>query len=378
MGSKYLIHKKNVLKTIYEKGKISRKKLHEFLDIRFATITEIVKELKKEGIIKEVEREKNQKSGRPCTLLSIIPDSKFFIGCELTPHNIISVILNFNGNVVEKAKLNINFDDEKEKIQKGIIKVLSDLISKVEKDKINGIGFVDPGIVDIEKGISLFSSIMPQWKNVPIKQYLEEAFSLETFVIGSSQAKVLSEKFYGKGKKCKNFIFVEYGDGISCGVISEDRVIHGIGGVAGEFGHIKIEGRYEICKCGKRGCLESIASIPGILNIIKEKTGRLLDINLVLERYKSGDHEIKKILDEILGIFAVSVSNLINLFNPEMIIFDNNFQIFKDFFDTIFEKIKENMVYNYSVKFEISNFGEEIGAIGGACLSMSKFLKLDI
>ncbi|MCM8786194.1 MAG: ROK family protein [Candidatus Omnitrophica bacterium] len=378
MGSKYILHKINILKVIYEKGRISRKKLHEFLDIRFATITEIVKELKKEGIIKEVGREKNQKSGRPCSLLSIIPDSKFFIGCELTPYNIISVVLNFNGSIVEKVKLNINLNDEKEKLQREIIKVLSNLINKVEKNKIYGIGFVDPGIVDIENGISLFSSIMPKWKDVHIKRHIEENLSIETFVIGSSQAKVLSEKFFGKGKKCKNFIFVEYGDGISCGVISDDKVIHGVGGVAGEFGHIKIIGRNEICKCGKKGCLESIASIPGILNNIKRKTGEILNINLVLEKYKSGDLEIKKNISEIFEIFAVSISNLINLFNPEMIIFDKNFQIFNDFFDLIFEKIKANMVYNYPVKFEISHFGEEIGAIGGACLSMSKFLKLDI
>ncbi len=378
MSSKYSLHKKNVLKEIYEKGKISRKKLHEFLDLRFATITEIVKELKKEGIIKEVEKEKNQKSGRPCSLLSIIPDSRFFIGCELAPYNIISVILDFNGNIVEKAKLDINLEDDKEKLQKDIIKVLSNLIKKVEKNKIYGIGFVDPGIVDIENGISLFSSIIPQWKEVHIKKYLEEEFSIKVFVIGSSQAKVLSEKFFGKGKKCKNFIFIEYGDGISCGIISDGRVIHGIGGVAGEFGHIKIVRRDEICKCGKKGCLESIASVPNILNNIKAKTGKMLDIYLVLEKYKSGEPEIKKIIDEIFEIFAVSIGNLINLFNPEMIIFDKNFLIFKDFFDLIFGKIKANMVYNYPIKIEISNFGEEIGAIGGACLSMSKFLKLDI
>ncbi|MCM8808547.1 MAG: ROK family protein, partial [Candidatus Omnitrophica bacterium] len=162
----------------------------------------------------------------------------------------------------------------------------------------------------------------------------------------------------------------EYGDGISCGIISDGRVIHGIGGVAGEFGHIKIVGRDEICKCGKKGCLESIASVPNILNNIKAKTGKMLDIYLVLEKYKSGEPEIKKIIDEIFEIFAVSIGNLINLFNPEMIIFDKNFLIFKDFFDLIFGKIKANMVYNYPIKIEISNFGEEIGAIGGACLSM--------
>ncbi len=380
MLSKYEIHKKNILNKIYEKEKISRKDLHELLDLRFATITKIVKELIKEGIIKETGKKRKKEVGRPHSLLKIIPDSRFFIGCELSPEKITGVILNFKGEIIINNKTNIDKKDTKKGILKKIVSLLENIItkSKIEKKEICGIGFVDPGIVDVKKGISVFSSILPQWKNVETKKYIEEKLNIKTFIIGSSQAKVLSEKFFGEGKDSKNFIFVEFGDGIACGIMSEGKIIHGLGGVAGEFGHIKIYDRKEICNCGKIGCLEAIASIPAIEKKVMKTTGKKLNINEIIYEYEKNNLEIKRTIDDVFEIFALSISNLINLLNPELVILDKNFLLFEKFLDVFIKKIKINMVYEYSIKFKISNFKENIGAIGGACLSLSKFLGLDI
>lgn len=380
MVSKYLLHKNNVLKTIYQNENISRKNLHDLLDLRFATITNITKELIEEGLIEEVGREKNIK-GRPHTLLRIVPNSRFFVGCELEPENILSVILNFKGEILFKEEIDFEKSIEKEEILNKIVNLIKNLITKsrVEKNKIFGIGFVDPGIIDIEKGISIFSTILPQWKEVNTKKYIEENIGIKTFIIGTSQAKVLSERFFGEGKEKDDFIFVEFGEGIGCGIMSKGRIVHGVGGVAGEFGHIQFPERKEICNCGKKGCLEAIASIPSIEKKVKEITGKDLKIKEINEEFKKGNERIKKILEEIFELFAISISNLINLLNPGLIILDKNFLLFKNSLDELLiENIKKHMVYKYDIKFEISKFGKEIGAIGGACLSISKFLELDI
>jgi N-acetylglucosamine repressor len=380
MLSKYEIHRINIINKIYEKEKLSRNDLHELLDLRFATITKIVKELIEDGIIEETGEKRKKGKGRPHSLLKIIPDCRFFIGCELNPENVIGVILNFKGKLIKKDKIEICKTDKKEDILKKIEKLLKNIIEKreIEKNKIYGIGFVDPGIIDVENGISIFSSILPQWRNVETKKYIEEKFNIKTFIIGSSQAKVLSEKFFGEGKEIKNFIFVEFGDGIGCGIMSEGKILHGTGGVAGEFGHIKIKGIEEICNCGKKGCIEAVASIPSIEKKVEIATGKKLKIKDIVDEYKKDNHEIKKILDNVLDIFSLSISNLINILNPEIVILDKNFLLFEKFLDGFIEKIKSNMVYDYPVKFKISNFDDDIGAIGGACLSISKFLGLDI
>ncbi|MGB9678105.1 MAG: ROK family protein [Candidatus Ratteibacteria bacterium] len=378
MVSKILFYRKNILKEIYEKDGISRKELHELLDIRFATITQIVRSFINEGIIEEVGKKKKGK-GRPHLLLKIVPDSKFFVGCELTPKKIISVILNFKGKIVGSGELDIKSNDDKNEILKKIVDLIKYVIerNKIEKKKIWGIGFVDPGIIDIEKGISIFSSILPQWKDVETTRYIEKNLGIKTFIIGTSQVKVLSEKFFGKGKRSKNFIFIELGEGVGCGIMNEGKIIHGVGGVAGEFGHIKIYGRKELCSCGGIGCLEAIVSIPSIEKRVEIIKGERLRINDIVDKYEENS-EIKNIIDDVIDVFSLSISNLINILNPELVIFDKNFQFFEKLLDKIIEKIKNNMVYNYPVKFEISDFDENIGAIGGACFSISKFLQLDI
>ncbi|MGB9677493.1 MAG: ROK family protein, partial [Candidatus Ratteibacteria bacterium] len=339
MVSKYKGYRKNILKLIYQYGSISRKNLHDLLDLRFATITHITRELIKEGIIKESGKRKSKNRGRPHELLEIIPDSRYFIGCELTSEKIISVILNFKGEIIGIKKMDIGKNDKKEEILTKIVKVMKNLIkeNKIEKNRICGIGFVDPGIVDIERGISVFSSILPGWKNVPVRDYLKEELSITTYIIGSSQSKVLSEKFFGKGKKGKNIIFIEYGKGIACGIINDNKTIHGIGGVAGELGHTKIPYREEICNCGKKGCLEAIISIPAIIKKIKDIIGIELKMEDIVERYKDGDSEIKNTMDDVFKILVLSVSNLINMLNPEIVIFDKNFLVFEKEFENIIE-----------------------------------------
>ncbi|MCM8804917.1 MAG: ROK family protein [Candidatus Omnitrophica bacterium] len=381
MSSKYLIHKNNVLKVIYQNENISRKKLHDLLDLRFATITNITKELIEERLIEEIGREKSINKGRPHTLLRIVPNSRFFIGCELEPEKILSLILNFKGEIISKEEVDFGKDIGKEEILNEIVNLIKKMVakSKIEKNRIFGIGFVDPGIIDIEKGVSIFSTILPQWKNVNTKQYIEEKIGIETFIIGTSQAKVLSERFFGEGKEKDDFIFIEFGEGIGCGIMSKGRIVHGIGGVAGEFGHIQFPERTEVCNCGKKGCLEAIVSIPSIEKKIKEIVGKDLKIKEIKEEFDKGDEKIKEILKEVFELFSISISNLINLLNPGLVILDKNFLFFKNLLNEfLIENIKKHMVYQYDIKFEISKFGEEIGAIGGACLSMSKFLKLDI
>jgi len=380
MLSKYEIHKKNILNKIYENEKISRQELHELLDLRFATITKIVKDLIADGIIEESGEKRKREKGRPHSLLRIIPNCRFFVGCELNPENIIALILNIKGALIIKDKIEILKTDTKEDILKKIEILLKNVIekSKIEKNKIYGIGFVDPGIIDVENGVSIFSSILPQWKNVETKKYIEEKLNINTFITGSAQAKVLSEKFFGEGKESKNFIFVEFGNGIGCGIMSEGKIVHGIGGVAGEFGHIKIKGIEENCNCGKKGCLEAVASIPSIEKRIETIIGKRLTIKEIVNEYEKNNQKIREILDGIFDIFSTSISNLINILNPEFVILDKNFLLFEKFLDEFIKKIKNNMVYDYPLKFKISNFDEDIGAIGGACLSISKFLGLDI
>jgi len=314
------------------------------------------------------------------------------LGCELSPKKIVALLLNLQGmKIAEKTAL-LDKPNDKFAILKQVVNTISGLIgeSKVVKNRISGLGFVDPGVVNIETGFSVISTILPGWENVPTKDFLEEKLNLPVMLIGTYQAKALAEHLFGKGKGIDNFVFVEYTEGIACGIVSEGKLIRGKMEIAGELGHYHFAEREETCHCGGKGCLEALASLLTIEKKARDylKAGAFsemrkmcnnnlarLTYSTVLEAAKNSDKLAQKILGEAGHFLSVAVANLIKLLNPELVILDKNFSLFDEtFLSHLFYDIKKEALFSNHLRFEISDFGTEQGSLGGAGLILKKFL----
>ncbi|MCM8777841.1 MAG: hypothetical protein NC905_06240, partial [Candidatus Omnitrophica bacterium] len=154
-------YKAQILNLIYNKQLISRIRIGEMTGIRLATITEIVRILIKEGLVKETGKIRNRQGvGRKEKILEIIPEGKFFIGCELRPGEIQTLLLNFKGEIVHTELCSITPEQKSDEVLVNIKSIINLLIKKVgiPYKKIYGMGFVDPGVIDVEKGISISST----------------------------------------------------------------------------------------------------------------------------------------------------------------------------------------------------------------------------
>ncbi len=395
-GKRHNEYKYSALRMVYSSGEMSRLRLGRALNIRLATVTEIVRELLKEGLLKETGKIKNPRGvGKNETLLGIRAEGRHFIGCELYPDRISVRFLDLkgeavSGKIVKLARRN-KFD-----ILDRIIEVINKEIEKLKISRANiyGLGFVDPGIIDVEKGFSVLSTIMPGWRNVPTESYLSEKLRMPVFMIGTSQARALAECLFGAGRNVPNFVFIEYSTGIACGIVSEGNLVRGRNESAGEFGHFRFEGRKELCRCGRIGCLEAIASVPAVEEKARRaselESGKILrkisggrpetiKIEMVVEAASKGDKSCLKILDEVSGHISVAVVNLAHLLDPAKIIFDNSFLVYGNkFMEGLFERINEEVIFPGNIDLEISGIGPSEGALGGAGLALHKFLGLNI
>lgn len=394
--NKFNEYKLLVLRTVYSRGGISRTRLGKALGIRLATITEIGRELIGEGLLGETEKIRNPRGvGKKETLLEIVPGGKYFIGCELFPDKISLGFLNLSGCLVYRKTVPLR---EKEKFA-----VLEKIVVEIEKgaknarvgmESIFGLGFVDPGIIDIERGYSVASTIMPHWKQVPTRSYLSSKLKLPVFMMGTSQARALAECLFGSGKGVSNFIFLEYSKGIACGIVSEGMLIRGRSELAGEFGHFVLPGREELCGCGRKGCLEAVAGAPALEErarkasmeasgkvldgLLKEKSQRTAIQTLVLAA-SMGDRASLEILDEASGHIAMAVSNLVHVLDPAKVIIDSSFLAFgNEFIDILFKRIKKDVIFPVGIAFEVSGLDSFEGALGGAGLALHEFLGMDI
>jgi predicted NBD/HSP70 family sugar kinase len=152
-----------------------------------------------------------------------------------------------------------------------------------------------------------------------------------------SRVMSLGELWYGIGREIKNFICVNIGHGIGAGIVIEGTPLCGAEGMAGEFGHITIDGNSQIrCKCGKLGCLEALASGEGIAAAAKDilkntdRNERLMELcgcdietvtaKMVAQAGAEGDELAINILNKAAEYIGIGIANMINLFNPEAVI----------------------------------------------------------
>jgi len=389
MNTKFSINKQQkaiILNIVKNHEQTSREKIKHLTGIRLGTIGAVIKELKEEGLLSENYLKRKNSRGRRKGLLKINPEGRYAVGIELTRKGIFGLLMNLGGDILKEKAIPVSKKSlQKDILKKIVITVSQLLVEKIsEKKKIAGIGFVDPGLIDSEKGISLYSTVFPAWKNVPVKKLLEEKFNLPVFLSNTSQAKALAERHFGQTKGVENFIFIEYGEGIACGIYSGGKLVRGHKEIAGEFGHTTIQGETTVCKCGKTGCLESLVSFPAITKRVRETLNEdKFTIETIFKSFEEIRNKsiVSEILEKLIFYLSLGISNLVNILNPEIIILGPNFKkTGKRFIEILVcfinrEALKEN---RENLQIVVSELGEKIGALGGSALVLDNLPEFEI
>ena len=197
---------------------------------------------------------------------------------------------------------------------------------------ILGIGISCAGPLDLKKGILISAPNMRTWRNVALKETFSRRFKLPVVVENDANAAALAEKTFGAGKKVKNLFYYTVSTGVGGGLIINGKIHHGASGDAGEIGHTLILPGGPKCGCGKKGCLEALASGTAIAreararapknSVLLTLAGERKNITAVhvARAARSGDAFSKKIYQEAAFYMGLSVVNVIQVFNPEMIV----------------------------------------------------------
>ncbi|HLJ57384.1 MAG TPA: ROK family protein [Chthonomonadaceae bacterium] len=197
-----------------------------------------------------------------------------------------------------------------------------------------GVGVSCGGPLDTKAGVMHSPPNMPEWKAVPVRAFFEKALALPVRVENDANATALAEWRYGAGKGTRNFVFLTMGTGIGAGLILDGKLYRGTNDLAGELGHQTILMNGPLCGCGKRGCLEALASGPAIARLARESMrygrhkcvlalagGKPADITAahVVQAANEGDPFGRQILEEAGTYMGLGIANVIQMLNPERI-----------------------------------------------------------
>jgi len=197
------------------------------------------------------------------------------------------------------------------------------------------IGIAAAGAIDINRGIVGDSPNIPHWHNIPLKDRLVEALGGPIFVLNDANAAALAEHRLGAGRGLNNVIYITVSTGIGGGMIIDGQLYQGTDGSAAEIGHMVIKIGGPLCKCGKRGCFEAMASGTAIARLAKARLrrgeqsmmlglvqGKVGDVTAqtVAAAARKGDALALAVVEESAAYLGIGVANLVNLMNPQMVI----------------------------------------------------------
>lgn len=391
------INLKVVLNSVRQKEPISRKELAELVGLTSSSITNIVNRLIKEGFLIETGAGESN-GGRKPIMLELNSTGRYAIGVELNTSNIICLMTDFKTNVIMKKEMDALIHEGKEKVIRRIINLINEVIREtaIPREKIMGIGFVSAGPYDHEKGIMVNPPNFPGWYNVPIKELIQNATGIPTFFEKETVAAAIGECWFGRAADVKSlFAIGVYNVGIGGGVIIDGQIYHGYCDGAGDLGHMVIDLEGPLCTCGNYGCLESMASGIAIERNVKSEIRRgetsLLNIDgehvdhitmeMIVEAAKNGDPLCKRTIEKSARYLGIAISNLINVYSPEMIIIGGPFANSCPYYveaATEHARKRTYPLYNKDVKILPSLLGDEQRARGGIGMVFNEFYrKLD-
>ena len=376
-------------------GPISRAEIRELTHLRWSVVSPLVRELLKEEKLLEVGRSSNP-MGRKQTLLQLNEDYGFILAVAFDPETVAAAVTNLRPSVRHKVTQATRVDKGAEGLIGQLISCAHEAMQQagISREKLLGIGVADPGLVNVQDGISLVAANLEFWKDVPVKKLFEEEFGVPLVLESSTRAQALAERALGAGEGAEDMIYIEYGKGVGAGIMTAGRMLFGHNWIAGEFGHIPMIKNGPACNCGSFGCLEALVGLSAVearcRKAIREGSNtRALEIAerdptkvtgwTVLEASKCGDKTCIAIVEELVKYLGLGLSTLVNLFNPSIVILDHRLGLAGEIFlEQIARAVRKQALGNATahLKFRFGKLGSDASLLGAALTVLEKMFEI--
>lgn len=260
------------------------------------------------------------------------------------------------------------------------------LTQKASTQEIRGIGICSPGPLDPHTGVVINPPNLPCWRNFPLAESIRSLFRVPVRVENDANAAALAEVKWGAARGYRNVFYFCIGTGIGTGIVFDGEIYHGRTGTAGEGGHMGIDVNGPLCPCGKRGCVEVLASGPAIARRAREKlaqgsSSRITELaggdldsltsHMVGKACVEGDSVAKTVIAETLDVLAYWLGNIIDLLEPDVIVMGGGVSsMLAPYLDELRQRWKGAVVNPWPDRIPVllARYGEEAGVAGAAAL----------
>lgn len=387
------INKSIIMNILRLHAPISRARIANLTGLNRGTVSNIVNVLIEEGLVSENEQE-GSKIGRPAISLGLRPDGGAVIGMEIGVDFIAILLTNFVAETLWETRIETSLSQPQSSIigqaEQLVERALS--IAKEQRLRPLGLGIGLPGLINLNQGELIIAPNL-NWKNVPLRLMWNQRFRLPVYIENEANLAALGEYYFGVARGVDNFVYLSAGIGLGGGIMIGGNLFRGGYGYAGEIGHVQRDPQGEKCACGRIGCWETQVGPRAVLRRVKKELQiqsdqLLLDacqgnfdnitFEMVVKFALQGDNVCRQAIEDVAINLGAGIADLVNVFNPELVVIGGAFIRGKDILQPIIEKTIFSNVLQPSadnLRIAFSERGADACALGAVAIVLDDILR---
>jgi len=327
-GSLETLRRLNRLRVIHalrDEGLISRAEIARRTGLSRSTVSSLVSELQADGLV--IERPEpaaahGDQGGRPPILLSFDASAGVAVGIDFDHHHMRVAVSDLSSRILAERERELDTDHAAHEGLDAAAELVAELLAEagVDEARVIGAGMCLPGPVHRPTGVVGSTAILPGWVGVAAAEEMRRRLDLPILVDNDANLAALAEAAFGAGRDAKDLVYLMISSGIGAGLVLNGRLYRGAEGLAGELGHVLVDAEGPVCRCGNRGCLETVAGTDALAELLRRSHGDGLDGRAIVRMAREGDLGCRRVIADAGRAIGKAAAMLVNVLNPELLI----------------------------------------------------------
>ena len=315
-------NRSSVIGAVRDRGATSRADITRLTGLSKTTVSSLVAELLSESVFIEpaAPDKASTGSGRPAIPLALHPQPGCVIGVHFGHNGVIVALADLDGHIIDRVRQTGDVDHQPASSLAFAASATAQLVERHEPARLLGLGAAVSTPVTAVSHVVSSPAMLHDWFDVDVASWLSSATHLPVHVANDANAGALAEATFGAGRGVDNLIYVMLSEGVGAGLILAGQLYEGSSGSAGELGHVVVDRGGHVCRCGNRGCLETVAGARGVIEAMAHSQGPDTDLDAILELAAAGHPGARRVFNDAGQAVGEALAGVCTVLDPKMVV----------------------------------------------------------
>ncbi|NYE96448.1 putative NBD/HSP70 family sugar kinase [Psychromicrobium silvestre] len=364
------LNQQRIVETLLGTGPLTQAEISRQTGLSTATVSNIVKIMSDDGLVSTTP---TTSSGRRAVSVRLNSEGAVAVGIDVGRTHVRVIIASLDYRIIAERAVPLPLGHLAIEGVEAAARLLNELLeeSGLQHSAVVGAGVGIPGPIDSRTGTVIQGAILPEWVGINILELLESALEVPVYIDNDANLGALAQVTWGPHSTISDLIFVKIGSGIGAGLILGGSPHYGHYGVTGEIGHATIFEQGMICRCGNRGCLETVASTAIMIELLSRGAPEPITTEDIVRLAFERDPATLRVIDDAGQAVGRAMANVANLLNPEVIVVGGPLA---ELGELLLDPIRRGLIRHAvpsvgeSTQIVMSSLGNRAEALGGATL----------